>query len=68
MDVQMPIMDGLSASKEIRTFDSKVPIIAMTANAFREDADMCLAAGMNAHIAKPIERKIFLNVLQRHLG
>ncbi len=57
MDVQMPIMDGLEATRRIRQADShylrSVPIIALTANAFNEDVEQCLAAGMNAHLAKP---------------
>lgn len=59
MDVMMPIMDGFEATKAIRALerpDAKtIPIIAMTANAFAEDAERCLAAGMNAHMAKPLE-------------
>ena len=59
MDVMMPVMDGLTATKAIRDLDrpdaKTIPIIAMTANAFAEDAEKCLAAGMNAHLAKPLE-------------
>ena len=59
MDVMMPMMDGLTATKTIRALerpDAKtIPIIAMTANAFREDAERCLEAGMNAHLAKPLD-------------
>lgn len=59
MDVMMPVMDGITAVKEIRALggrDAKnIPVIAMTANAFEEDAHKCLDAGMNAHIAKPID-------------
>ena len=59
MDIMMPVMDGLSATRAIRALDrpdaKKIPIIAMTANAFEEDAQNCLAAGMNAHLAKPID-------------
>ena len=59
MDVMMPVMDGLTATGLIRALerpDAKtIPIIAMTANAFAEDAEKCLAAGMNAHLAKPLE-------------
>ncbi len=59
MDVMMPVMDGLSATRAIRALDRSdaktIPIIAMTANAFNEDAEKCCAAGMNAHLAKPLE-------------
>lgn len=59
MDVMMPVMDGMAATKAIRALersDAKtLPIIAMTANAFDEDAQKCLAAGMNAHLAKPLQ-------------
>ena len=59
MDVMMPEMDGLTAARRIRALerpDAKtVPIIAMTANVFKEDAEKCLEAGMNAHLAKPLE-------------
>ena len=59
MDVMMPVMDGLTATKKIRSLERQdaktIPIIAMTANAFREDKEKCLAAGMNAHLAKPIK-------------
>ncbi len=59
MDVQMPIMDGIEATKHIRLSDraylKEVPIIALTANAFTEDVEKCLSAGMNAHLAKPFK-------------
>ena len=59
MDIQMPRMDGYMATREIRTLaDSRkanIPIIAMTANAFEEDKQKALAAGMNGHMSKPIE-------------
>jgi signal transduction histidine kinase/DNA-binding response OmpR family regulator/PAS domain-containing protein len=67
MDMQMPVMDGLTATKRIRTFDAETPIIAMTANAFREDAEACLAAGMNAHISKPLDNDVFLRTLTEYL-
>ena len=59
MDLMMPVMDGYTATRKIRELersDAKtVPIIAMTANAFREDAEKCIAVGMNAHLAKPLD-------------
>ncbi len=59
MDVQMPIMDGIEATRCIRGSDREylrtVPIVALTANAFNEDADKCIASGMNAHLAKPFK-------------
>ena len=59
MDVMMPVMDGLTATKTIRSLERQdaktIPIIAMTANAFREDAEKCMEAGMNAHLAKPLD-------------
>jgi len=71
MDVQMPVMDGLSATRQIRAMDSpyaqKIPIIAMTANAFREDIDTCISAGMNEHIAKPIDMAVFIKTLDKYL-
>ena len=65
----MPVMDGLTATKAIRELNQSdagtIPIIAMTANAFAEDAQKCLEAGMNAHFAKPLDiekvKKSFMN-------
>ena len=62
MDVQMPVMNGYDATKAIRRSShevaKKIPIIAMTANAFSEDVQHSLAAGMNAHVSKPVEMKV----------
>ena len=59
MDIRMPVMDGLEATKAIRELEredaKKIPIIAMTANAFEEDRKACLDAGMDEHIGKPID-------------
>jgi signal transduction histidine kinase/CheY-like chemotaxis protein len=71
MDVQMPEMDGYEATRRIRAFDAAkaetIPIIAMTANVFREDKEKCLAAGMTGHMGKPLDTSEVLRVLQEHL-
>ena len=71
MDVQMPRMDGYEASAAIRALDrpdaGNVPIVALTANAFKEDIDKALQSGMNAHIAKPVEIDKLLSILFRFL-
>ncbi|MEG0834493.1 MAG: response regulator [Christensenellaceae bacterium] len=71
MDIRMPVMDGLTAAKAIRLMrktDAKtIPIIAMTANAFDEDIEKTKAAGMNAHLAKPIEPFLLYQTMQRFL-
>lgn len=72
MDVRMPVMDGLAATEAIRALgrtDSKsVPIIAMTANAFDEDVRRSMQAGMNAHLAKPVEPELLYDTLARFIG
>ena len=72
MDMQMPEIDGLLATQMIRELKTPkaaaVPIIAMTANVFREDVEKCLAAGMNGHLGKPIEMGEVLKVLGSYLG
>ena len=71
MDIQMPVMDGYSAAKTIRGSihpEAKtMPIIAMTANAFSEDVSAALAAGMNGHIAKPIDLDILVRMLNKYV-
>jgi PAS domain S-box-containing protein len=68
MDMQMPVMDGLAAARAIRERgDTTVPIVAMTANAFAEDRAACLAAGMNDHIAKPVNPALLYGMLMRWL-
>ncbi len=64
MDVQMPVMNGLDATRNIRSLKldkaKEIPIIAMTANAFKEDIDICIEAGMNDHLSKPIDLSLIL--------
>ena len=69
MDVMMPVMDGMTASRMIRGMErpnaGTIPIIAMTANAFQEDAERCIAAGMDAHLSKPLEIRKVVSVIAR---
>ena len=69
MDVQMPVMNGIEATKAIRALPDEqlaaIPIIAMTADAFSEDVAKCMDAGMNGHIAKPIDIKIVMKEIRR---
>lgn len=70
MDIQMPKMDGFEATRKIRALGtdiSKIPILAMTANAFEEDRKNALEAGMNEHIAKPINIKMLKSILEKYL-
>ena len=68
MDVQMPEVDGLSATRHIRqTLKMHTPSIALTANAMQHDIDECLAAGMNAHVGKPVDKAHLVDTLRRYL-
>ena len=71
MDVQMPVMNGYDAAKKIRRMDdpqkANIPIIAMTANAFSEDKQVALDAGMNDHVAKPINMSVLVPTLRKYL-
>ena len=71
MDIQMPVMNGYDAAKKIRRMEdpqkANIPIIAMTANAFTEDRQVALDAGMNDHIAKPINMNVLVPTLRKYL-
>jgi CheY-like chemotaxis protein len=71
MDIQMPEMDGYKATETIRALDlpqaKTIPIIAMTANVFREDIEKCLKAGMNDHLGKPLNIDDMLDKLREYL-
>ena len=72
MDVRMPVMDGLSATRAIRSLEHpdarSIPIIAMTANAFEEDVERSLQAGMNAHLSKPIEPERLYSTMMKMIA
>ncbi len=72
MDVQMPIMDGIEATKQIRgstrEYLRSIPIIALTANAFNDDVERCLSAGMNAHLSKPFKIEDIVDMLKKFKG
>lgn len=72
MDIQMPVMNGYDATLAIRkmkdTKKARIPIIAMTANAFAEDAQEVLSVGMNAHVAKPVDMNILVPTMMKFLG
>ena len=71
MDVQMSLLNGYEATRQIRAMDrnycKQIPILAMTANAFDEDRQEAIAAGMNGHLAKPIDLKVLLKTLSEIL-
>jgi two-component system, sensor histidine kinase and response regulator len=72
MDIQMPEMDGYEATHHIRLLDNPkaktIPIIAMTANVFKEDIEKCLASGMNSHVGKPLDFEEIMSRLHSYLG
>jgi CheY-like chemotaxis protein len=76
MDVQMPEMDGYEATRRIRRIEGEmsapdrrqIPIVAMTANVFREDIDRCIASGMNSHVGKPLDFEEVLEKLRQYLA
>jgi CheY-like chemotaxis protein len=69
MDMRMPVMDGLEATRAIRNLDrpdaKTIPIIALSANAFEEDVRLCLEAGMNRHLAKPVDLDLLKEALRK---
>lgn len=71
MDIRMPVMNGYEATKAIRALtardDNNLPIIAMTADAFSDDVQVCLACGMNAHAAKPLDITVLMNLIAKFL-
>jgi len=74
MDCQMPVMDGFTASRRIREAEAqrgdqrRLPIIALTANVMSEDRENCIAAGMDAHLGKPIDPEVLAGYLERYLN
>ena len=72
MDLQMPLMDGLEATRQIRKLPLEragtIPIVAMTANVFKEDVEQCIDAGMNDHIGKPIDIDMLIKTLKKYIG
>jgi len=78
MDVQMPDMDGYEATQKIRSIEKnfnadsenqrkRIPIIALTANAFKEDIEKCISAGMDDHLGKPIDESELFEKLEKYL-
>ena len=69
MDIMMPVMNGYEAAKSIRSMDRQdapeIPIIAMTANAFTDDRKKAFEAGMNEHLAKPLDKDLLLKTLYK---
>ena len=68
MDIHMPEMDGYAATRVIRSNGYEVPIIAMTANVFREDIERCLEAGMNGHLGKPVDIVEVISTMKKYLS
>jgi len=71
MDIQMPVMDGYEATKRIRSLNIEkaetIPIIAMTANVFKDDVKRCIESGMNDHLGKPLDFEAILQILREYL-
>ena len=71
MDVHMPVMDGYEATRQIRSLEMPnartIPIVAMTANVFKDDVDKCIAAGMNDHVGKPIDLELVIEKITKYV-
>jgi len=73
MDVQMPVMDGREATRQIRDWEKKqkndvTPIIALTAHAIKEEIDLCLEAGCDSHLSKPVKKSTLISTIQSISG
>lgn len=66
MDMKMPVMDGLTATEEIRKIDSELPIVALTAHAFDADQQAALAIGCNDYLVKPIDKIKLMDILRKY--
>jgi len=67
MDIRMPIMDGLTATRAIREFNTTIPIISLSANAFEEDIKEAYSAGMNHYLSKPIDKESLFQAIQNYI-
>lgn len=68
MDLQMPVMDGITAAERLRHMAPGLPVIALTAHAFAEERDRCLAVGMVDHVSKPVEESVLIRTVATHCG
>ena len=68
MDIKMPVMDGLTATKEIRKMSDDIPVIALTANAFESDHLEAIEAGCNEVLTKPVKSTLMLSVIEKYLN
>ena len=68
MDIRMPVLDGYCATRYIREFDKKIPIVALTANAFDSDREKALAEGCNDYITKPIRKQQLIDMIYKWLA
>jgi len=68
MDIKMPKMNGLEATKIIRSFNMQIPVIAQTAYAMVEDIEKCLSAGCTEYLTKPISSKVLLNLIDQYIA